>query len=281
MHNLSRIANDYQSFQELILFYEKFKDTSFENISLNINDFFAANMSAVLAGLLEKLELELNSISLTVTHQRTKEILQKNEFLTYYGFNLLTDTNNTTIAFKKFGRTESKSFTHYIMTELMPRKGMPTMSDNLKIEISIAINEIFANSSMHTSTSFIFACGQFFPKKNVLDFTIVDIGGGIKNKVNEFLQENKNATDAIKWALIDGNTTKRDAPGGYGLSILKNLIALNKGFMQIVSNEGFYEYTNGGRETYKLFQGEFPGTVINLQFKTDDTSSYSLKSETE
>ena len=48
--------------------------------------------------------------------------------------------------------------------------------------------------------------------------------------------------------------------------------------MQIVSDDGFYQFGHGG-ETTALLTGRFPGTVVNLEFKTDDSCSYSLKSE--
>ncbi|MFT4072238.1 MAG: hypothetical protein QM654_10040 [Dysgonamonadaceae bacterium] len=278
MYQLSNINNNYDGFQKLISFYDHFKDLWFDDIHLDLKNFFAANMCAALGSILEKMTLQLNDLHISVDSGISK-VLRKNHFLNQYGFENLLDDNNTTISFNKFDRSESKRFTGYVMTELMPRQGMPIMSEKLKLRISSAIGEIFANSSMHTDSPFIFACGQFFPQNKTLDFTIADMGEGIRNKVNLFLQEKKVATDAIKWALIDGNTTKKGAPGGYGLSILKDLIGLNKGFMQIVSNEGFYEYNNGQAETYKQFNGEFPGTVINLQFMTDDTAAYCLKSE--
>lgn len=278
MYQLSNINNNYDGFQKLISFYDYFKDDWFNDIHLELNNFFAANMCAALGSILEKKILQLNDLHISADSAISK-VLQKNHFLNQYGFKNLPDDKNTTIPFHKFDRSESKRFTGYVMTELMPRKGMPVMSEKLKIRISSAIGEIFANSSMHTDSPFIFACGQFFPQNRTLDFTIADMGEGIKNKVNLFLQEKKEATEAIKWALIDGNTTKKGSPGGYGLSILKDLIGLNKGFMQIISNDGFYEYNNGQNEEYRQFKGEFPGTVVNLQFMTDDPSSYCLKSE--
>jgi hypothetical protein len=48
--------------------------------------------------------------------------------------------------------------------------------------------------------------------------------------------------------------------------------------MQIVSNEGFYQFDSDG-EMLKEFEGEFPGTIVNLQFRTDDNNNYSLKSD--
>jgi hypothetical protein len=46
--------------------------------------------------------------------------------------------------------------------------------------------------------------------------------------------------------------------------------------MQIVSDSGFYQYDKNGVVT-KQFNGVFPGTIVNLQFCTDDGNSYALK----
>jgi hypothetical protein len=48
--------------------------------------------------------------------------------------------------------------------------------------------------------------------------------------------------------------------------------------MQIVSDNGFYQFDSSG-VVLKTFSGKFPGTIVNLQFMTNDTTSYSLKSE--
>lgn len=278
MYKLGSINNDYNGFQQLINLYEILKDTDFEDIDIDISDFFAANMCAPFGSLLEGMRLRINDLHLNIKKPSTKAILQKNGFLCDYGYDELDDSNHTTIRYRKFGRNEVKLFSKIVKYKVIPREGMPMMSDKLKKMIESCISEIFVNASMHTESPYIFACGQFFPKRHELHFTIADMGsGGIKERVNTFLNKNLSATEAIKWALIDGNTTKTDAPGGYGLSLLKNLIELNKGLMQIVSNDGFYQYQT--EENYKSLQGEFPGTVVNLRFRTNDTASYKLKDE--
>lgn len=50
--------------------------------------------------------------------------------------------------------------------------------------------------------------------------------------------------------------------------------------MQIISDDGFYQFDNQGEKT-QVFNGTFPGTIVNLQFKTDDNYSYILKKEFE
>ena len=87
-----------------------------------------------------------------------------------------------------------------------------------------------------------------------------------------------NAIDAIKWALIDGNTTKQGVPGGYGLTILQDFLRMNGGSLQIISNNGYYCHDNNSQFT-RIFNAEFPGTALNLQIRTDDMNWYRLKSE--
>src|SRR5699024_955206 len=109
----------------------------------------------------------------------------------------------------------------------------------------------------------------FFPTKNKIEFTIVDTGVGFKEKVNQRFGSNLSAAKAIEWAVQDKNTTKEHISGGIGLAVLKEFIEKNEGKMQIVSNDGFYEYGSNGVET-RSFNSGFPGTIVNLQFCTND-----------
>jgi len=83
---------------------------------------------------------------------------------------------------------------------------------------------------------------------------------------------------AIEWATKDRNTTKIGVTGGIGLALLKEFIEKNGGKMQIISDDGFYQFGRQGEEMH-FFNGSFPGTIVNLQFRTNDNSSYMLKSE--
>ena len=48
--------------------------------------------------------------------------------------------------------------------------------------------------------------------------------------------------------------------------------------MQIISDDGFYQFDQNG-EQMRLFNGIFPGTIVNLLFRTDDMSEYVFKQE--
>ena len=279
MSGVSSINNDYKSYQQIISLYESCKDLLFDVIPVSINGFFAANMSSPLGAVLDKLAWDgINQINLTVDDDRTKTILRKNNFLSYYGIENVIDSNLTTIPYMKLKKTDGTFFADYVANKLLENTGLPKMSDQLKRKIHEGIYEIFVNAQIHSNTDNIYTCGQYFPNKHTIDFTIADTGIGIKKKVNDRFGWNLSSVDAIKWAMIDRNTTKTGITGGIGLAILKEFIMKNKGMMQIVSDDGFYQFGHGG-ETTALLTRRFPGTVVNLEFKTDDSCSYSLKSE--
>jgi len=278
MNVLSQIDNSFESYQQLISFYNNNKNRVFGDIHIELRNWFAANMSAALGAVLDMLSEYFNDIHFDYIPQNTEQILLKNDFLTYYGKNRKVDNNHTTIRFQKLQPTDGRYFKSYVIDELIGRQELPGMSSAVKEKIVEAIYEMFVNAQIHSETKNIYTCGQFFPNKHTIEFTIVDTGIGFKDKVNNHFGWTINAEQAIRWAIKDRNTTKQFISGGIGLALLKEFIGMNKGKMQIVSDAGFYEFGTKG-DTFKLFNGQFPGTIVNLQFRTDDNSNYSLKNE--
>lgn len=278
MENLGTINNNVFSYTQLIELYHRNKDRYFDKIELNLNDFFAANMSAALGGILDLLEQNLNEINISVQNRNTEQILLKNDFLSYFGATRIPDTNHTTIRYQKLTPSDGKYFNNYVVNQLMERNELPEMSEVVKEKMTEKIYEIFVNAQMHSESENIYTCGQFYPSKNKIEFTIVDMGIGFKNKVNTRFKSNLSSVQAIIWATKDKNTTKESMTGGIGLALLKEFITFNKGKMQIVSDDGFYEFDFEGERHY-IFEKPFPGTIVNLQFRTDDNSSYIHQSE--
>lgn len=275
---LSKINGSYDSYQQIIDFYEKNRNLYFDDISLSLTDFFSANMSAALGAVLDLLSENINDISFENLDYGIESILQRNDFLSYYGKDKLSDTNHTTIKFQKLKPTDGKYFKTYVIEELVGRDELPNMSAQAKEKIVEAIYEMFVNAQIHSDTKFIYTCGQYFPNRHKILFTIVDTGVGFKQKVNQRFNSNLSSTQAIKWAIQNEKTTKVDISGGLGLAVLKEFIGMNRGMMQIVSHDGFYQYDWNG-ETVREFRNEFPGTIVNLQFNTNDDRNYILRSE--
>ena len=278
MSQLVTINNTFESYQKLISFYQEHKDKLFDTIHLEIRHWFAANMCATLGSILDKFTDNLNNIQIDHISPDIERILLKNDFLSYYGKARIIDNYQTTIKFLKLKPTDGKFFKKYVIEELIGRSELPQMSPLLKQKMTEAIYEIFVNAQIHSNSDNIYTCGQFFPNEHKIEFTIVDTGIGFKRKINERFNKNLSAVQAIEWAVKDKHTTKVGITGGIGLAFLKEFVTKNRGKMQIVSDDGFYQF-DSQVEITNTFDGAFPGTIVNLQFKTDDTNSYLLKKE--
>jgi len=162
----------------------------------------------------------------------------------------------------------------------MKGKGVPPMSEAVTRGFQKQLVEVFMNAAEHSSSkSGIFACGQYFPRMNRLDFTIADAGIGIREKVQRYFNKPEiTACQAIAWAMKRGHTTTSEQPRGLGLNLLRAFVDKNGGKLQIVSGQGYYE-RSGSQNNFCPLDHEFPGTCVNIEVNTSDKTSYRLKSE--
>lgn len=280
-YKLENIDNGYNSYKQIIDFYDHYKDDFFQTINVHIENWFGGNMAAVLGSVSDLLMENLNTVNFIIKDTEIRNLLLRNGFLSYYGHNREVDDRHTTIKYLKIKPTDGRFFNNYILSELINRPELPDMSQPLKKKITESIYELYVNAQIHSKTKFIYTCGQIFPAKNKIEFTFVDTGLGFKNVVNSALEpfgSHFNANQAIRWAIKDKNSTKDDVSGGIGLAILIEFIKLNKGKLQIVSDTGFYQLDETGERNYD-YPIRFPGAIINISVRTDDDASYSLISE--
>lgn len=209
----------------------------------------------------------------------TKDILIRNGFLKRYGFEFLGQTYNTEIEYRTFKESEGKKFSIYVDNEVLNNEDFPKVSPLLNKKINQSICELFENARTHGLCDNIHTCGQYYPNKSTMDFTIVDLGQSIKTNVNNFLNFSMNGADCIEWAMEENNTTKTgNVSGGLGLALISEFIERNKGKIQIVSSDGYWEFRRGKIKKVTL-DFSFPGTIANLEFNFSDTKSYMLKEE--
>ncbi len=279
--NLGTIRSDLSGFDSIANIAKQTKDLFFDSIELDFAycSFFEANMAAPLYSVIARLRDELNDVSINNMHSSVETILRKNRFLTVFNQPKLIDSNQTTLPFKIFKLTAGEQFNDYL-SRYMKGKGIPTMSEALTKRFRQSLLEIFLNAAIHSkSKSGVFVCGQFYPQKHRMDFTIADAGVGIRENVRKHTGKTKlSSCKAIEWAMTEGNTTKTgNQPGGLGLKLIKDFVQMNKGKIQVVSRFGYYEFSANGESIQKM-NNDFPGTCVNIEINTEDTSSYYLKS---
>lgn len=279
-----KISSDYDGFNSLVNIHNRLKDTMFEKVVFDFSNcaWFEANLSAVLGAICNDLVENLNTVGFINLKPATITILEKNEFLKHFGGNVIIDNYKTTIKYRKYQPNEQTLFKEYLDKELLSKEDMPVMSELLQKKINESIFEIFENAVTHGDSENVFSCGQYYPKKNPprIDFTIVDLGKTIKANVNNFLKKDLSSTETIKWAVDAENTTKTgNTPGGLGLKIIRNFLSINKGEIQIISANGFWQKDKNNRIFAKKLSSYFAGTIVNLEFNLDDRFSYFTREE--
>jgi hypothetical protein len=278
---LQNVDSSEVGFSRLADLHATLSQHSFEAIKIDFSSclWFDANMSAPLGVVLAHAVDNLNTIEIANLDRAIETILCKNQFLAGFGFARRRDTYGTAIPYRRFKTSEDRRFAEYLNDHLHG-KDMPQMSDALSEQFSNSMLELFANAAMHSETvPGIFACGQFFPRKHRVDFSVADAGIGMRRKIAKELGIKMNSDMAIAWALQEGHTTRKGkVPGGLGLKLIREFINMNQGRIQVVSDRGFWELS-AGQETLTRMQCGFPGTVINIEINTSDTASYRLSGE--
>lgn len=268
------IKNNYEGFCYFALL---FKETELKKNLIIRLDFsrciwFEANLAAVLGTWAAKMFKQGNKIELYRISNSIKKVLQRNGFYKRFKLETLPDTFRTTIEYKEFNIAQQEEFSQYLTREVIPNIKSQTTPQVLK-SLKTTLNEVFTNVDFHANSDKVYTCGQYYHQNQNVAFTISDCGRTIGANVRKFLDEHLDDLESIEWALIEDNSTKGitsndEEAGGIGLYILKEFIYNNRGILQIISGDGFYELNNQNMYTKKL-DFHFPGTVVNIITKLE------------
>jgi len=278
--SLGQIKTGFNGFQGILELGNQIVPEDYE---INISNWIDANMCAPLGAILYRKKTEHMPVCITNISLMVRSILRKNHFLSQFGESEKPDSYGTTIEYRRFetvGRVY-EDFKQYVIKYFrLGSLGLPEMSLALLKRFRESLFEVFSNAIEHSDTKEgIFTCGQFFPNRKRLHFTIADLGIGIGGNVYRHLGIRLSPENAIKWA-ISGKTTRRNRSGGLGLQLIREFIKLNKGRLIIVSGAGYWELSKGKVSTNALSR-PFPGTVVTIAIDTADKSTYCLSSETD
>lgn len=278
------IDTSYESHNYLSRLAKGLAQFNNRNIILDFSHthFIAANQFAILGSILELCAHRNCKITLGKNiPDKLLNILKRNGFCSYFNLTTIPDKNNTIIPYKRFDVNSLNEYELYLTLSLFGRNDLPKMSPGVTDEIRDYLLEVFKNVKDHTSSSYVYTCGQFFPKTSTLYFSIVDTGETISYNVDRYHEDKqlKKPDSRLAWALEAGNTTfDIGRPRGLGLSLVKDFIILNNGCFYIVSGSETFEISKG-KERYLCMENSFPGTIVTIAFNLKDTASYYMKSE--
>lgn len=265
------LYTDYSGIKRLFNFYHSASEYSNITIYIDFYDlnWIDANLCALLQSMLYKLNIEnklLFSADLNYISQKFN-VLFRNGFMP--NENNIIDENKSVIVLKNFLSSDKVGFINYVENELLENRGMPKFLDDAKNLIIDSLIELFNNIDIHSQTEYpFFVCGQYYPKQKKVVFSMVDLGVGFLPAINKkTFGEVVCSLEAIKWALEKGKTTKVDSPGGLGLYDLHSYCKKNKGAIQIVTGDVYWDsdLENTIFDCRKFIQPYF-GSIINLFF---------------
>lgn len=278
--SLSDIRTDHHGFTLLTLLSEKLvAATAAVEMDMSQLNWIDGNMCAPLGVVLAQ---GTRRMRICNTTGEGVGIMKRNGFLQPSGYRKQVDLRGTTIAYTHFKDIGigSSEFRDYVSDHFrQEEKGLPTMTPALLKRFREALFEIFENALEHSYTERgVFACGQYYPTKQRLDFSIADAGIGFARNIERNKELTMADNAAIRWAL-SGNTCRRGGrPGGLGLKLIQEFIRLNKGRLVVVSDTAYYEWSPVGVKELSLPR-RFPGSVMTIEINTADKQSYCLSSE--
>lgn len=277
---LSNTKTNLAGFNQLASLAESTKDLFADRLELDLSacNWLDANMAAPLGAVLATISDALNDVSVVNVPEKIRTILRKNEFLKHFGDSQIPDSYGTAMPYRRVDLNDERYFAAYL-GKYTQNKGIPKMTSALQRRFFESIGELYANAMMHSQSKLgVFVCGQYFPKKHCFDFCISDAGDGFEGSILRAFDIEVDSIRAMKFCLTEGNTTKKHEPGGLGLKLLQRFIELNQGRIVIVSKGAYYEYSNG-KDAFLRLDSPFPGTCINIEINTADTTSYQLSNE--
>jgi hypothetical protein len=257
-----------------------------EDVALDFSgcDFIRQNAVAIIGGLAVDLEMRglvMRAMPETLRSD-VRRNLERNGLLEYLGVSCARNAG-TAIPFRHDATKDADAIVTYLEQSWLGN-GWVNVSQRALDRIVGSVWEIYENAFAHAdSAAGVFSCGQYYPNLKRLKLAVADFGVGIPQRVTEFLspigaKESLTDSHCMRWAFAKGNsTTRTGASAGVGLDILRELVEVNNGTLEVYSHAGHARVTKHG-DTYAGRKGTFAGTVLNMTLVCDD-SYYCLTSE--
>lgn len=164
------------------------------------------------------------------------------------------------------------------------------MTEKLKDILVSLIGEVYNNAVEHSESKYII--GNCYNETNNdrnnarMCFYCYDTGIGIIENVRRYLKleedlsfrEYDRSSKLLKWALKQGNTTKKP-PRGIGIDWLLNFAKINSGYVRICNENVLFEQNTEGKTTYQKLSNNFLGLFFEMHIMEDPDAIYKLKGE--
>jgi|GEM_PF-687556 len=273
----SKITTGKSGHETLWDFFTQLSAYRDETVCLDFSgvSFIEGNMSALLLVLAHRLRCEygLRFLCEAGEGEGAQTLLERNglyALLSESPVPVHTDVRQTTVQARLFEVEDDASFFQYVESDLLGHRCMDRLDGKLKEWLSaFFFMETFANIKIHANATLPFAvCGQYFPKKGKMYFSVCDIGNGFLDKIRRFTQAQGNPVTepeaAIKWALTGGSTQR--IRGGSALSGIFQQCCKHGHDLYITTDGVIWQYKNGKVQCRQL-NAVTEGASLHIVFR--------------
>lgn len=274
-----RIITNAKGHEDLWQFHGRFLHTKNSLIKFNFPDkcFIQANMSALLLAICNKLK-KTNGLAFEIgdCNDVQLDLFRRNGLISHIENDAVLksyDYRQSTVSAQLFHASEEQKFYDYIDHDLLSHPSLNILDAQAKDMLRQGFWETFHNIEHIDSDLPLAACGQCFPSKKYLHFTLSDMGVGFLKKIRHFTEGVINTPkEAIAWAVQGGNTIREDGEGGLGLSRLRKYCEQDKRFTFIIITDSHYWKLSDGQLSEWSLPYPVVGTTIHLIVKLVENS---------
>lgn len=150
------------------------------------------------------------------------------------------------------------------LISLSPLKDLP---DDIKATLHSKLFEIPSNSLTHSRSKYGMCCLGYYTNRKTFYFSIYDLGIGIPKAVREYTNsEEMDSIEAMKWALTEGNSTRKDDyPRGIGFTVLEDFRKKLHGKITLISEDVIYTAQDNRKNNFKKIENSIKGTLFTLK----------------
>ena len=290
--DIPRINDRPTDFDKLFEFWNVVKEHSLDiTFDFSTCDFLRPNAIAFLGGLARLVESRNGRVTFdwNTANDKILAILRQNRFAHAFGYTGVSGPPRSSIPYREdqsqsiYASDVKDDIIDYLAHEWLGH-GWVGVSDNLRNAIVGRLWEIYANAFLHAQSGIgVFSCGQYFWRMGLLKLAVVDFGVGIPATVREFFKDSPlvkqlTAAHCLRWAFERGTSTRVEGTGrGIGLDMLKEFVYVNRGILEIYSEDG-YALIRPRKHEFGNMSSFFEGTVVSITLRCDERS-YRLAEE--
>jgi len=140
---------------------------------------------------------------------------------------------------------------------------LPHNSDDLLFNIRMYLSELAPNVFQHSDSQHCVVCGQIYQEKNEIHISITDMGIGFKNSLKSVRPSLGDDGDAIRMAVEEKITSRKNNVGGWGLTTITASVMGLGGSVTYISGNGMITYKRNEIER-KIIKNYLQGVSINI-----------------